>query len=774
MCNLYVYPYRKIARYKIIMEKCLIIVESPSKVRLIEKYLGSNYKVIASNGHICNIESLKDINVKGDFETKYKIIDNKKSLVSKMRMTITEYKFMNIYLGTDDDVEGEKIAYDICVVFGLPLEKTPRIKFNEITEIALKNSIKNPSYVNMNIVKSQQARQILDMLIGFKISPILWKHINNPKSVSLSAGRCQSSALALIYDNDESLKKRIINKNYKTTGRFLEQAFSVEMTLSVNMEEESVVRDFLSLSINYNHVVSLSKSFTTTRNPPQPFNTSRLIQVSSSQNNNSAKTTMKLAQQLYQDGMITYMRTESSKYSQEFIEKAGKYISLKYGNDFVGKTDMISNIMSKLPHEAIRVTDLKLMKIDGEPKLKGLYSLIYKNTIESCMSIATYKSYNMNITAPLENLYTKQIDVPLLNGWTQYKGVSIEPNYEKYIECLSNKVVKYQEIKSILTVGVSESHYSEAGLIKKLEELGIGRPSTLSSFIEINMERGYIKKEDIEGLKIKCIDFCLKKSIIKEDEQEREFCVEKNKLVIKETGVLSIEFLKKYYSDLFDYSYTKQMEIRLDKIKEDSVSWNEICRDTYNNIKEQTNKIKNNEKCDYAIDEFNTLKFLRYGPVVEHKNDINGEIEFLPIKQNIVLDIEKLKRSEYSTVELVEYKNSFIGIYEGVLLYIKIGEFGLYVEHNSKNYKVSNSVADITMDKAIEIMNSDEKMKNVSTTILRFVNNDISVRNGKNGKPYIFYKTKSMKKPIFISVNKSDILTCPTKDIIDIVDIRNK
>ena len=204
------------------------------------------------------------------------------------------------------------------------------------------------------------------------------------------------------------------------------------------------------------------------------------------------------------------------------------------------------------------------------------------------------------------------------------------------------------------------------------------------------------------------------------------------------------------------------------------VSWNEICRDTYNNIKEQTNKIKNNEKCDYAIDEFNTLKFLRYGPVVEHKNDINGEIEFLPIKQNIVLDIEKLKRGEYSTVELVEYKNSFIGIYEGEPLYIKIGKFGLYVEHNSKNYKVSNSVADITMDKAIEIMNSDEKMKNVSTTILRFVNNDISVRNGKNGKPYIFYKTKSMKKPIFISVNKSDILTCPTKDIIDIVDIRNK
>jgi DNA topoisomerase-1 len=311
-------------------------------------------------------------------------------------------------------------------------------------------------------------------------------------------------------------------------------------------------------------------------------------------------------------------------------------------------------------------------------------------------------------------------------------------------------------------------------MIKKLEELGIGRPSTLSSFIEINMERGYIKKENIDGLKINCIDFCLKNSIIKEDEKEREFCGEKNKLVIQETGVLSIEFLKKYYSDLFDYSYTKQMEIRLDKIKEDSVSWNEICRETYNNIKEQTKKIKNNEKSDYILDEFNTLKFLRYGPVVEHKNDLNGEIEFLPIKQNIVLDIDRLKRNEYSTVELVEYKNSFIGIYDDEPVYIKIGKFGLYVEHNSKNYKVPNSIVELTMDKAIDLMNSDEKMNNISTSILRFINNDISVRKGKNGKPYIFYKTKKMKKPIFISVDKSDILTCQTKDIIDIVDLRNK
>jgi DNA topoisomerase-1 len=751
------------------MKKFLIVVESPSKVRLIEKYLGTNYKVIATNGHICNIESLKDINTKTDFETKYKIIDNKKTLVSKLRIIIKEYLYLNIYLGTDDDVEGEKIAYDVCVVFGLPIDKTPRIKFNEITEIALKKSICNSSFVNMNVVKSQQARQIQDMLIGHKISPVLWKYINHSKSETLSAGRCQSSALSLIYDNDLLVKNRTINKKYKTTGRFLEQPFSIDMTLSDNIVDETMVRDFLNSSINHDHVISLSKMFSTTQNPPQPLNTSRLIQISSTQNGNSPKTTMTLAQQLYQDGMITYMRTESIKYSLEFLVKVEKHISGKYGKDYVGNTVLISNIISKLPHEAIRVTDLKLDKIEGDAKLKGLYKLIYKNTIESCMSIATYNSYNINISAPQDKLYTKQVDIPLFNGWTQYTGVRTEPNYYNYIQCLSKKTVKYHDIKSVLIVGPSVTHYTEAGLIKKLEELGIGRPSTLASFLEINLERGFIKKQNIDGLKLNCIDFRLHNSVIIEDEEEREFCVEKNKFVIQEIGVLSIEFLKKYYSGLFDYSYTKQMELRLDEIKEDSVKWSDICKETNKKIKEQTNKILDVKKSHYVLDEFNTLKYLRYGPVIEHKNDLNGELEFIPIKQDFILDIEKLKRNEYSTQELVEYKNSFLGIYDTQPVYMKIGKFGVYLEHNSINYNVEpNTVVDMTIDNAIEIINS--KMKNVSSSILRFVNNDISVRKGKNDKPYLFYKTKMMKKPIFISVN-DDILSMKTSDITNLVKL---
>ncbi len=750
------------------MEKCLVIVESPSKTRLIEKYLGSNYKVIATNGHICNINSLKDVDTKTFLDTKYKIIENKKTLVSKMRTIIQDYDYSFIFLGTDDDVEGEKIAYDVCVVFGLPIDKTPRIKFNEITEMAIKRSVSNPSFINMNVVKSQQARQIQDMLIGHKISPVLWKYINHSKSETLSAGRCQSSALSLIYDNEQLVKRMTIDKQYKTTARFLEQSFSIDIALTDNIVEEINVRDFLNSSINHNHVISLSNMFITTQNPPQPLNTSRLIQISSTQNNLSPKTTMSLAQKLYQDGMITYMRTESCKYSEEFLVKIEKYISSKYGKEYVGNTSLISNIISKLPHESIRVTDLKMDKIEGEPKLKALYKMIYKNTIESCMKIATYNSYNINVSAPFDKLYSKQVDIALFNGWKQYVGVKVEPDYYKYIQSLSKCIVKYQDIKSVLTVGSSVSHYSDSGLIKKLEELGIGRPSTLASFSGINIERGYIKKQNIDGIKINCVDFRLIDSILHEDEKEREFCVEKNKLKIQETGILSIEFLQKYYSGLFDYSFTKQMEVRLDKIKEDSENWSDICKETNKKIKEQTNKILDIEKSHYVLDDHNTLKYLRYGPVVEHKNEFNGELEFIPIKQNLVLDTEKLKRNEYLTEELVEYKNSFLGVYDTQPVYMKIGKFGLYLDHNSKNYNLPDVVVDMTIDKAIEIIQDDSKMKNVSSSILRFINNDISVRKGKNDKPYIFYKTKRMTKPIFISVN-DDISTYQISDIVDLV-----
>lgn len=744
--------------------KFLIIVESPSKIRLIEKYLGSDYCVIASRGHICNIEKLNDINVKGDFETKYKVMNDKKKLVSEMRLIIDRYNFKDIYIGTDDDVEGEKIGYDICSVFNLPITEVKRIYFNEITECALKNSIKNSRHINMNVVKSQQARQILDMLIGYNISPMLWKHIHHPKSKTLSAGRCQSSALSLIYDNAQKCNENRIDKSYRTVIRIFEHPFTIEGVLSEHFAEECEIRNFLELSKRHLHVVSLSKKNLTLVTAPQPLNTSKMIQISSEKYKNSPSMTMKLAQKLYQDGMITYIRTESKKYSQEFLSKSEKFISEKYGKSFVGSNDKISNIASKLPHEAIRVTDLSILKINGEVGLQNIYSLIYKNTIESCMSDAVFDSYDIVVDAPLDYKYLKRIDVRQFDGWLRFSGkLKDEPDYYTFVNSLNVKTINYHEITSNFSMTKHHTHYSDVELIKRLEELGIGRPSTYAHFIDVNLECGYIKKENIDGLKVICTDFKLQDSCTTESKIEKTLCSERDKLIIQETGRLCMDFLKEYYKEFFDYSFTKRIEDVLDGIKEDSLNWSNICRQSLEELKTSSKNI--NEKSEHVLDDSNTLKYLRFGPVIEHVNKNNGEHEYLSINPNIKIDNGKLKRNEYSVQDLTEYSDSFIGDYNKKPINLMSGKYGPYLRHNLINYKIKD--ININLDEAINIINKEvEPHCSISNKIMRNIDINTSIRKGKDGKPYIYYKTKNIPKPLFFNLKDVDLLTCETSIII--------
>jgi DNA topoisomerase-1 len=746
--------------------KFLVIVESPSKISLIEKYLGQDYRVIASRGHICNIDSLKDIDVKGGFEPKYKIMKNKKDIVSSMRLVIDKYNYEEIYLGTDDDVEGEKIAFDICCVFKLPTEKMKRIVFNEITEIALIESIKAPKCINLNVVKSQQARQILDLLIGFKISPILWKYIHHPNSKTLSAGRCQSSALSLIYDNEKLCNLNHINKNYSTTFSFFEHPFTVEAVLSEKFVDESEVRDFLELSKTYPHSVSLSKIYPTSRPPPLPLNTSSMIQISSDKHNNSASITMKLAQQLYQDGMITYIRTESKKYSKEFLSKAELFITVKYGKEFVGNNDIISNIESKFPHEAIRVTNLKTLKVNGCHKVNELYSLIYKNTLESCMSLALFSSYDISVSAPI-GLYSKQVDVRQFDGWLRFQSITKEePDYRAYIKSLVVKSLKHFEIKCKLTVTNNNIHYTEVGLIKKLEELGIGRPSTYTSFIDVNLDCGYVKKQNIDGFKLDCIDFRLKDLLIVENKVEKTFCSEKNKLVIQERGVICVEFLRKYYIGIFDYLFTKRIEEALERIKDDSLNWSDICREINESI-EVSSKNVHHKEGSHILDGSNTLKYLRYGPVIEHVDELNGKIEYVSINPNIVIDNKKLERNEYSVKDLTGHSIT-LGVHNNKSIILMNGKYGPYFRHDSINYKVKCMTMNV--DDAIQIIEKNIKPSSiVSNKLLRVIDNNISIMNGKDNKPYIYYKPNNIPKPLFFNMKNINILSCEASEIITFV-----
>lgn len=482
----------------------LIIVESPSKCKKIEEYLGSQYTCISSKGHIRNIKNgLKSIDVKNNYNVEYEIIEEKREHVEWMKTIIAMFSKNNIILATDDDREGESIAWHICMTFELDIETTKRIIFREITQVAIKAAIENPKYINMNIVNAQMCRQVLDLLIGFKISPILWKHLFRNKENGLSAGRCQTPALKLIYENDNEYNESITNITYKITGSFFEK--NIIFNLSKEFENETEVVTFLELSKTFNHDVSIGEKKDTIKNPPKPFSTSVLLQKASNVLGIGPKETMSICQQLYQDGKITYMRTESQKYSDVFLKKAKEYILKRFLKpEYVGIFEDITNSNSNNPHEAIRVTNLDVLTIESTTsRMEAIYKLIWINTVESCMSCAKYNNTHVTITAPLECVYKYNVEVPIFLGFTKLvedskkdiiENQSIGSGLLLYIQSSPNKNMKYKKITSVISLHGKKLHYTEASLIKKLEDIGIGRPSTYAMIIDTILERGYVKK----------------------------------------------------------------------------------------------------------------------------------------------------------------------------------------------------------------------------------------------------------------------------------------
>jgi len=738
----------------------LIIVESPSKCAKIESYLGIDYQCIASCGHIRTITGLKSIDTKDTFAPKFTMLKDKIEHVDKMRGAISMFSKKNIILATDDDREGEAIAWHLCEVFSLDVNTTKRILFREITKTALQEAVENPTLVNQKLVNAQIARQVLDVVVGYKISPYLWKYLYNDKSNSLSAGRCQTPALRLVYDNEEENKKSVIEEKYKLYGLFFTHDY--QFTLNKCLKTKEDVLSFLEKSKEHKHVLSIGSPKTSVRTAPKPFSTSRLLQVANNTLHYSPKDTMNLCQQLYQAGYITYMRTESQQYSKVFIEVAKKYIMNKWNDEkLVGNTEDIENKDSKNPHEAIRVTQLSAIAIQSEnSRLKAMYNLIWKNTVESCMSDAKIKVTDVKISAPNEMNYIYTVEEPILLGWKKIgdERAKEEP-YKKVGSLLFFKTselreVKYNSIHSEMTFTNKQSHYTEAGLINKLEGMGIGRPSTFASIVDTLQQRGYVNREDIEGKSILCEEYSLQGSQIIKKEIKKQMGNEKNKLTIQPLGVLILEFLIKYYDTMFSYEYTKNMELQLDDISNGVLNeWSLICKNCYNEIKELSKPIDNISKQTYEIDEKHVLLFEKYGPVISYKE--NNENKFLSVKKDMNLDLEKLKQKEYTLDDLVEVREYALGTYNEKEVIIKRGPYGLYVEYENKKIGIKNvlkSIDEITIDDVIELINADEPDKE-ERNVLRVVNENTSIRKGKFGA-YVYYKRPNMKKPEFYNLKK--------------------
>jgi len=750
----------------------------------IEQYLGPLYKCIASKGHIREIDGLKSID-QNTFEPKFNIVSEKKDHVEFMRNCIQQFKPENVYLASDDDREGEAIAWHICDTFKLSIENTPRIIFHEITKPAILESLNHKTHVNMNLVRAQHARQILDIIVGYKISPTLWKQVYHSKSNSLSAGRCQTPALRLVYDNEKEKENSESEYLYKTTGTFLSQNIVFELNHEFTKKEEVI--NFLERTKTHKHSISFDAVKESVRSAPQPFNTSKLLQFCNNKLGYSPKTTMQLCQNLYQNGHITYMRTDNTKYSDVFLKQLGESIEKNYGKEYLGNFDKIENKDSNAnPHEAIRVTDIEKaeLSIDSESKESSLYRLIWRNTIESGMSDAKYNVYKTKIRAPdlkpnvaglskkeKELYYENILELPIFLGWQKVvddKGTKEKKDTLLYFQSLSEKTksdVPYQNINSNVVVRKKHTHYTESTLIKRLEDLGIGRPSTFATIVDTIQERGYVKCGDVPGVKLSCDEFILRKGeSIETKSSEKTFGQEKNKLVIEPLGVLCIELLLEQFDTFFDYGYTRGLEEELDKIVNQTDSWNKVCKTCFDTIDEVLKKTEKKEKTKYHIDDQHEVVFLDNGPVIRSKNVETGKYDYKTIKKDI--DFEDLKSGKYELSDLLAIPSENLGKFKDLDVLLKTGKYGAYVLIGDKTHSIKDigiALDKILISDVISFLKLDEEKerKPGTSNTLRILTQNLSIRKGQYG-PYIFYKTDVMKSPVFFNIKKfnKDPIAC--------------
>jgi len=837
----------------------LLIVESPAKCSTIIKYLGPGYRCIATMGHMRYLDGLDSIDVKNNYQLHFTIMESKKAQIEKIK---SEMKMANrILLATDDDREGETIAWHVCDMFDLPIESTERIVFHEITKDALKQAVLHPKKINMNIVHSAHARQILDLFIGYKISPLLWQHISSDKTSALSAGRCQTPALRIIYDNemermqlndddDDSTTHNDKNQKkenqyyYSVYGHFTK--FNLPFSLNTVFQSERItdLTSFLQKSISdkcnfifrRNGPPSLHRS-----KAPEPFTTSRLQQSASNEFSFSPSETMESCQKLYEHGLITYIRTTGKNYSAEFITNTNRFIREKWGEKYIkcdNKNDDMCVDYDTAAHEAIRPTDVTRMVLSGDfhAREQKMYKLIWKNTMESCMSDYTFSSLETTIDTNIQmqstdsnkNIqeiysYTYTCQKPLFYGWKAVQGFTPEQqNQHTMMDYLlnirENSEIPCNKIETKISFHfIGALHYTEARLIQLLEEKEIGRPSTYSAIIEKIKEREYVKKQNVRGQKIDCIEHvvAVQEKKISQITTSREFGNENNKLIITPLGKIVLEFLISHFPHLFSYDYTKNMEAQLDDIatitfttEQSKDKLKTVCDDCFREIGENINKYKSlrKEKTFFKIDKQHVFLNGKYGPVVmvltpddaeKYSNDVdevnynkllkNDNVLFKKVKPGIIIEDLQNGKYKYTNLSEIIVEDSLlervIGTYGGFDVLLKNGRFGKYIiwgkdgihrKSIEKTHLQLKNISEISLDEVIRLIENDDSSHAAPdapsesiTGNIRTINDDISIRNGKYGD-YIFYKTVNMKKPKFISLKgfKRDYKKCADTDII--------
>lgn len=743
------------------MSKNLVIVESPAKAKTIEKFLGKEYKVLSSYGHIRDLKSKSfSIDIEKDFAPIYEIPADKKEIVSTLKSEAAKADI--VWLASDEDREGEAIAWHLFEVLKLKPEKTRRIVFHEITKTAIIDAIKHPREIDLSLVDAQQARRVLDRIVGFELSPVLWKKIKP----SLSAGRVQSVAVRLIVERENEIKAFTPEEYFRITGDFSTSAGVVfKAELNKRMADRNQALRFVKDCVGAEYTISDVNVKPVTKSPAPPFTTSTLQQEASRKLGFSVSQTMMMAQRLYEQGFITYMRTDSVNLSSLAINTISQEIKTNMGEKFLKvRKYHTSSKGAQEAHEAIRPTYISNRTIEGTPQEKRLYELIWKRTLASQMADAELLKTTVDIDVSGRNEHF--VATSELIKFEGFLRVYIESHDDEADDEANRSTnLSSADIKpgdSLSADGITAMQrftqqpprYSEASLVKKMEELGIGRPSTYAPTISTIQQRKYVEKSEKEVTKRDFTIISLVKDKVSEKKSTETITTEKGRLMPTDTGVVVNNFLTEYFPDILDYNFTAKVEQDFDVIAQGKQNWTESIRSFYDLFHPAVDSAmsmhlehKVGERVlgkDPKTGKQVSVKIGRFGPVVQlgEADDVEKP-QFASLQKDQSVSTLTLEQA----LKLFEYPKT-IGSYEGAEITVAVGRFGPYVKHNGKNLSIPKSIspAQITVEQAIELIN--EKRSAESNKIVKAFDEDekLQLLNGRYGI-YIAYDGVNYKIP---------------------------
>lgn len=734
----------------------LVIVESPAKAKTIQKFLGNGYEVKSSFGHIRDLQDKKlSVDVERNFTPEYVIPSDKKKVVAELKKAAASAS--TVWLASDEDREGEAISWHLFETLGLNEAHTRRIVFHEITKDAIVNAVRNPRSIDMNLVNAQQARRVLDRLVGFELSPVLWRKIQ-PK---LSAGRVQSVALRLVVEREKEIMAFENEAFYKVEAFFHPAGFpaavKVKAVLDTKFKTIDEARKFLKDCIGADFTVSDVEKKEATRFPAAPFTTSTLQQEAARKLRFPVSMTMRVAQSLYERGLITYMRTDSTNLSTLALGAAKKFITGNFGPEY-SKTRQFKTHSkgAQEAHEAIRPTYIENTEIEGTAQEQKLYNLIWKRTVASQMADAKVLNTTLRVASDKRSeKFNAQATQVLFDGFLKLyiEGTDNQEAEEEEVMLPDLQVGTKMEEKGInaeCKFTAAPPRYSEATLVKKLEELGIGRPSTYAPTIAtLTTGRGYIVKGDKEGKKITVNDLELRSGNISEKSKTETVGAERGRLLPQEIGMIVTDYLEKNFTDIMGYDFTANVEKEFDQIADGNLVWNDVIGAFYTPFHKKVDEVLHDGNYSHVSKELGTdsegnkitAKFGKFGPYIQKGEGEKAQYASLgkdQLIENITLE-DALKMFQLPRT---------VGEYNGVEVIALKGRFGPFLKYGDRNFSIprGKDPLKITLDECAAIIEDGLSKTAANSVMAEYKDSDIQVINGRYG-PYIKHAGSNYKIP---------------------------